>query len=166
MQRVADLQRGDVELHAVGDVLGQHFDFDFARHLVEHAAGVAHTVGCSHEVHGDLERDLLVGLDLVEVHVDDVGAERMALDLADQRARFLAVHRQLDERALRLDAGQRFLERERIHHQGLRRAAVAVDDGRHLLLEAGLPRRALARLLPRRRGQRHCLRHAFLNSIK
>ena len=128
-------------------MLGQHFDFDFAGHLVEHAAGVAHAVGRSHEVDWDLERDFLVRLDLVEVHVDDVGAERMTLDLADQRARFLAVHRQLDQRALRLDAGQRLFERERIHHQGLRRAAVAVDDGGNLFLEAGLPRRAFACLV-------------------
>src|SRR5205814_3510383 len=70
VEGVPDLQGGDVELDAIGDVLGQHFDFDFAGDLVEHAAGVAHAVGRSHEVDWDFERDFLVRLDLVEVYVD------------------------------------------------------------------------------------------------
>src|SRR2546430_14387748 len=61
--------------------------------------------------HRHLELDLLLGVDLVEIHVDDVGADRMALDLADQRPGFHAVHRELDDRARGFDAGERLLER-------------------------------------------------------
>ena len=54
--------------------------------MVEHAAEVAHAVGDADQVDGHLDGDLLVGPDLVEVEMDDVrGAERIALDLADQR---------------------------------------------------------------------------------
>src|SRR5438132_10013315 len=127
---------------------------------------VADAVGRAHEAHGDLERDLLVATNLVEIDVDDVGAERMALDLADQRPARLAVDAELDERALRLDAGERLFERERVHHQRLRGAAVAVDHGRNLLLEACLPRRALTRFLAQRRGETHRLCHTLLSSIE
>jgi len=44
-----------------------------------------------------------VAVDLVEIHVNDVGPDRVALDLANQRLHRLAVHRQLDDRARRLD---------------------------------------------------------------
>ena len=54
--------------------------------LVEHAAEVADAVGDADQVDRHLDGDLLVGADLVEVEVDDrAGAERVALDLADQR---------------------------------------------------------------------------------
>src|SRR5213596_2642217 len=38
---VTALKMGDSELDAVGDVFGQHFDFDFTGHLIEHPARVA-----------------------------------------------------------------------------------------------------------------------------
>src|SRR2546422_9040759 len=67
--------------------LFRSLDLDLARHLIEHAAGVADAVRVPHQVDRDPERDLLRRVDLVEVHVDDVGPQRMALDLADQRLR-------------------------------------------------------------------------------
>jgi len=85
-------------------VLGEHLDLDLPGHLVEDAAGVAHAVRRAHQMHGDLERDLLLRVDLVEIDVDDVGPDRVALDLADQRFERLPVHGQLDERARRIDA--------------------------------------------------------------
>jgi len=59
-------------------------------------------------VHGDLQRDLLIGFDLVEVDVNDVGSNRMPLDFANQRPALLAVDRQVDQRGLGLDPRQRF----------------------------------------------------------
>ena len=55
------------------------------------------------EVHRHLTRDLLVGPDLVEVEVEDLGgAERIALDLADQRLdRRPAVDRDVEDRGAR-----------------------------------------------------------------
>src|SRR6266704_1139212 len=144
VQRVADLEGGDVELHAIGNVLRQHLDLDLARHLVEHAAGVAHAVRIARQVHRDLQLDLLRGVDLVEVHVDDVGPQGMALDLADQGLHLLAVHRQLDDGALRLDADERLLERFRLDLERLGFAPVPVDHRGDLAVEARLARAALA----------------------
>src|SRR5207247_7025912 len=97
-----------------------------------------------------------------EIDVDDVGADRMALNLANQGPRRFAVHGEVDERAFRLDAGERLLERERVHHQRLRGSPVAIDHGRNLLLEASLPRRALACFLSCGSTESHCLRHTRL----
>src|SRR5439155_2399681 len=93
------------------------------------------------------------------IDVDDVGAQRMALDLPNQRPRLLAVDSELDEGALGLDARERFLERQRIHDQRLCGPAVAVDHCRNLLLEARLPRRAFARFLTGGCRECYCLRH-------
>ena len=84
VERLADDQQGDVELDPVGNVFGEHLDLDFAGDLVEHAAGVAHAVRGAHEVHRNLEPDLLVRVDFVEIDVDDVGADRVPLNLANQ----------------------------------------------------------------------------------
>ena len=68
------------------DVGRQHLDLELAEHVVEHAAEVPHAVGDADQVDRHCEGDLLVGPDLVEVEVDDLGrAERVPLDLADQR---------------------------------------------------------------------------------
>src|SRR5207244_10848325 len=82
VERVADLEGRHIELDPVGDVLGQHLDLHLTGHLVEHAAGVAYAVGIAHQVHRHFELDLLGRVDLVELHVDDVGPDRVALDLA------------------------------------------------------------------------------------
>src|SRR5207245_7702078 len=73
--------------------------------------------------------DLLRRVDLVEVHVDDVGPQRMALDLADQRLHRLAFDREFDDGALRLDALERLLERLGLHLERLGVPPVAVDHG-------------------------------------
>src|SRR3989454_5824221 len=61
--------------HAVGNVFGQHLDLDLARHLIEHAAGVADAVRVPHQVDRDLERDLLRRVDLVEVRSEEHTSE-------------------------------------------------------------------------------------------
>src|SRR6266516_4533290 len=164
--RMADGQRCDVELHAVGDVLGEHFDFDFAHHLVEHAAGVAHAVGGPHEVHGDLEADLLAAADLVKIDVDDVRPDGVALDLADQHVGFLPIDRQLDDGARGLDAGQRLLEGERIHGERLGGPAVAVDHRRDLVIPAGLAGAAFAAGGPRFGGESDDLSHVYSSDVR
>ena len=51
-QRVADGERGDVDLDVLGDVGRQHLDLELAEHVVEHAAEVAHAVGDADQVDG------------------------------------------------------------------------------------------------------------------
>src|SRR2546426_8954614 len=147
--------------HAVGNVFGQHLDLDLARHLIEHAAGVADAVRVPHQVDRDLERDLLRRVDLVEVHVDDVGPQRMALDLADQRLHRLAFDRELDDGALRLDALERLLERLGLDLERLGVPPVAVDHGGDPAPEARLARAALAGCLPRGGRERYDFSHTL-----
>ena len=78
----------------------------------------------------DADRDLLAGDELLEVDVQDLALERVALDLADQRLGGAAVDRQLDDGALGGDALKQLLELARVERERLRLAAVAVDDGR------------------------------------
>src|SRR3989442_1212983 len=125
------------------------------------ASGVAHAVGISDEVYRHLELDLLRGVDLVEIHVDDVGPDGMALDLANQRLHGLAVHREIDDGARGLDPLQRLLQGLGLELERLRVAPVAVDHGGGSAPEARPPPRALARRLPpaprnsNRLGPRH-----------
>src|SRR5439155_16742076 len=154
------------ELHALGDVLREHFDLDFAHHLVEHAAGVAHAVGGAHEVHGDLEADLLAPADLVKVHVDDVRPDGVALDLADQHLGALPIERQLDDGAGGLDAGQRLLEGERVHGERLGGPAVAVDHRRDLALPARLAGAAFAAGGPCFGRERDSLCHSVSSDVR
>src|SRR5437762_12828038 len=86
----------------------------------------------------------------------------MALDLTDQGARLFAVDRELDERALGLDARERLLERQRVDHQRLRRATMAVNHGRNLFLEARLPCRAFAGLVSCGCTEGYGLCHTFV----
>ena len=80
------VERRDVELHMLRDVGRQDLDLELAERVVEHAAEVAHAVGNAGQVDRHLEGDLLVGAYLVEIEMQDLGgAERVALDLADQR---------------------------------------------------------------------------------
>src|SRR6266545_4775323 len=164
VQRVADLERVHVELDAIRDVLREHLDLHLARHLVEHAAGVPHAVRVPHEVHRHLELDLLRRMDLIEIHVNDVGPDGVALDLANQCLHRLAVHRELDDRARGLDPLQRLLERLGLELEGLGVAPVAVDHRRDLAVEARLPRGALASRLARARGERNGLGHSSVLS--
>src|SRR6058998_357569 len=83
-----------------------------------------HLVGSPDEMHGDLELDLFGRVDLVEVHVNDVGADGMALDLANQRLHRLAVHGELDDRARGLDPLERLFEGLGLELERLRLAPV------------------------------------------
>src|SRR6266567_830966 len=78
------------------------------------------------------------------IHVDDIGPDGVALDLANQRLHRLAVHRELDDRARGLDSLERLFERLGLELERLCVAPVPVDHGWHLAAEARLPRGALA----------------------
>ncbi len=56
-------------------------------HLLEDAARDADAVRHADEHERDVDGDLLAGDELLEVDVQDLLLERVALDLADQRAR-------------------------------------------------------------------------------
>src|SRR6266571_5157332 len=96
----------------------------------------------------------------LKVPVDDVGPDGVPLDLADQRFhRRLALHRQLDDGARRLDAGEGFLERFGLELERLGIASVPVDHRGDLAAEAGLAGATLAGRLPGARRERDGLGH-------
>jgi hypothetical protein len=128
VQRSPDGERRDVQLHPPRDVRGQHLDLDLAQHLVQHAAGVADAVRHPHQVHRDLDGDLLVRVDLVEVDVRDLAADRRALDLADQRLARRAVDGQVDQRARGRHPGQGLLDVGARQRQRLGLAPTPVQD--------------------------------------
>ena len=117
-------------------------------------------------MHGHLELHLLGGVDLVEVHVDDVGPDRMALDLPNQRLHRLAVYGEIDDGARGLDPMERLFEGLGLELERLRLAPVAVDHRGHLAAEAGLARRAFSGCLPRARREAHVFRHVSLSSVQ
>ena len=65
----------------------------------------------------DAHGDLLAGHELLEVDVEDVALDRMPLDLADQRARRGAVHRELDDGAGRRDRAEELLDLARFERE-------------------------------------------------
>src|SRR5205809_6687959 len=95
-------------------------------------------------MHGHLELHLLGGVDLVEVHVDDVGPDRMALDLPNQRLYRLAVYGEIDDGARGLDPMERLFEGLGLVLERLRLAPAAVDHRWHRAAAAGLAPRALS----------------------
>src|SRR5207245_6231910 len=91
----------------------------------------------------------------------EVGPQRMALVLADQRLHRLAFGRELDDGALGLDALERLLERLGLGLERLGVPPVAVDHGGDPAPEARLARAALAGCLPRASRERYDLSHTL-----
>src|SRR5207245_3289044 len=105
--------------------------------------------------------DLFLRVDLVKIHMDDVGSDGMPLDLADQRLGRLAVHRELDDGAGGLDASERLLERLGVHLERQGVASVSVDHRGDAAPEARLARGAFAGRAARARCERNNLSHTL-----
>src|SRR5256885_8378084 len=118
----------------------------------------SHAVRVADQVHRHLERDLFLRVDLVKIHMDDVGSDGMPLDLADQRLGRLAVHRELDDGAGGLDARQRPLERLGVHLERQGVASLSVDHRGDAAPEARLARGAFTGRAARARCERDNLR--------
>jgi hypothetical protein len=113
-----------------------HLDLELAQRLVHDRAAGADVGRHADEDERDAHGDGLAGHQLLEVHVQDLALERVALDLADERAAHLAVDRQLDDRALVGDVLQQAIEVAGRDGERLRLAAVAVDDAGNLAVAA------------------------------
>jgi hypothetical protein len=107
---------------------------EVAERVVEHAGEVADAVGNPDQVNRDLQRDLLVGPDLVEVEVENLGGpERVALELADQRLdRRPVVDRDVHDSGPGADADEQLVERRGLHGERLGSAVVTVDHAGYL----------------------------------
>ena len=79
MERLAQLDVADVDVHVLGDVPRVALQVQLMHDLVEDAALEAHALGGAEVDDGDLDRDLLPGDELLEVQVQDVALEGVAL---------------------------------------------------------------------------------------
>ena len=77
----------------------QDGDLHFTQHLIERPAGVSDTVGAALEVNRHRHRYGLPLVNLIEIQVGDVPAERMPLDVTDQHLHGVAVDRERDNSA-------------------------------------------------------------------
>jgi hypothetical protein len=126
---VADRQRVDVDVDVAWD--GRRIDahVDDVHRFLENTARVAHAIGSADEAQRDADGDLLARDQLLKVEMDDVAANGMPLNLADERFRNArALDVQLDDRAARRELAEQPLDFTAIDGEGLRRAAVPIDD--------------------------------------
>ena len=126
-ERVVDLHARDVVLDRVRDVARQRLDVDLARLLGEHAAldDAGRVVGAEQLEH-DRGVDRLVHVHAEEVHVHDLAAHRMALEVLDQhRGGLAAVDADVEDRA---GVRERVAQDARVDGEVRRLAVAAVDD--------------------------------------
>ena len=110
---------------------GQRLDVDLARLLGEHAAldDARRLVGAEQLEH-DRRVDRLVHVHAEEVHVHDLAAHRMALEVLDEhRDGFAAVDGDVEDRAR---VRERVAQDARVDGEVRRLAVAAVDDAGHL----------------------------------
>ena len=111
VEAVSDRQRGDVDVDVIGNDRRIDANVHLVHRLLEDAARVANALGDADEAQRNADGDLLAGDELLEVDVEDVALERVALDLADERLRdVLPPTRELDDRARRRDLAQELVD--------------------------------------------------------
>src|SRR3954468_7486195 len=86
VERVPDRDVRDIGFDAPRDVDRVDANRELRHHLAQNAAGHPDTLGRAREHDGHVHRHLLAGDELLEVDVQNLLLERVALDLADERA--------------------------------------------------------------------------------
>jgi hypothetical protein len=133
----------------LGDVRHQALHLEFGHHLLENAA-VLFTLGRTLEFQRHGDRHLFVEADAGEVHVDDLDAEVIPLNVLHQHLLALAVEADVEQVRAALDVTRDLLLRELHRNHGL---LVAVHHARH---ETGVAKtlvRTRAKLLALNRRQ-------------
>lgn len=153
MNRLANHHVVDVHINVVRDVDRIHFDFEVAQSLVEYAAIDANACRNPHEHDRDANSHLLARDELLEIHMQDLPAERVALDFADQRPGRLAVHDEFHDGVFGRDVFQQPVQLVVVERQRLRCARMAVDDARDAACTAHGSGGAFAGRGPRGRGE-------------
>lgn len=96
VQRVADVQLGDVGDDGLGDLGGQTLHPKLPE-VVLHHTPLLHSRRLAGQVNGDVNLDGDILSDPQEVHVKDGAANDVALNLSGHRQVILAVHGEVDE---------------------------------------------------------------------
>ena len=142
---------GDVDLDVIRDVSRVDPDLELSHRLVEHATVHSHAGGNAHEQDREADYHLLSGNQLLEVDVQHAAADRVPLDLANQRTRHRAIDRQLNHRVLGGELFEQSLEVALGNRKGLWLTGVAIDDGRQPAIASKRPRGTLASAVAFRR---------------
>src|SRR6185503_1814087 len=147
---MADGQGGHIELHVLRDIGRKHLDLQLAQHVVEHAAEVPDPVGNANQMDGNGKSDLLVGPDLIQIEVQDLGgADGVPLNFPDERLdRRTPVHHHVEHRGSGAHADQHLAQSGGFDRQGFRGPVVAIDDARDLALAPKAAGSALAGGVP------------------
>ena len=140
MQRGTSLDTLDGHLEVLGDGGGGSLDED--GELLDRVHGARD--GLADDDDGNLNVDLLAGLDSQEVGVQDVAAHRVNLNILDEGQLSLTLDLQLNERVLIAAHDEEQVVTG--HIQVTRLGAVAVEDRGHLAGAASAARRTLAEL--------------------
>ena len=101
--------------------------------LLQNTSLVAHPVGDSRKRHRDIDLQTDAFLDLVEVDVDQVGAESRYLHLAHERLDLgpVALDLEVDNGVLHRDLLKQALRLAGIHRKERGFRVLAVEDSRH-----------------------------------
>ena len=144
VHRMTDLQRGEVHLDESRQVLRQAGNVQIRRHVADDRARKLHggRLLAVHEVQRNLHVDLAILVDALEIHVQDLVAERVHLHVAQQHFGGLAVELHRQDRRMKRFVAQRVEERVvvELDRRGLGNAPV--DDTRRLARAAHAAGRA------------------------
>src|SRR5207248_3176646 len=128
VQRVTNHHVGDVELDTVGDVGRIDFDLQLTQSLIENTALEADAFRDTVQNYRNADCHLLTGNERLEVDVQNLPLDRMALDLANQCLCSSSVEGDLDDSCLCLNVAEQLVEIASVEGQWLGLAAVTVND--------------------------------------
>ena len=154
MQRVVDVEAGEIGDDMIGDGVGRAFQFDAVADDVEHAAPAnARRSRLVDEMHRHLDRDRRSGDEPQEIDVQRPVGDRIDLEVARQRADGLAVDgdfRHRGHEAAGMDLEVELAEGEGDRNRGF---FAAIDDGRDHALTTDCAGGPLAHLVADRRRE-------------
>ena len=134
VDRVADVERSEIDLDEFGQVLRQARDVELVQHVRDDRAGELdrrRRLGIG-EMQRDFHVDLAVLVDALEVDVKDLVAKRVHLDIAQQHLGRAAVELHRQDRRVEGLVAKRVEERVVVELDWLGLAGAAVDDARRL----------------------------------
>ena len=150
MNRVADLEAGQVDLEMLGDGVGRAAHRDLVAHDVEDAAALeARGGGFVQEAHRHLDSDERILADAHEVDMDGEVANGIELHVARDHPRLLAVDVEGEDGALEVTGMELRVDRAVVDGDGLRRCLVAIENAGDAPLAARRARPAFAGARPR-----------------
>ena len=130
---VADFEGADIDLDDLGKILREALNGNRAHALLEEAAKVFHAVRFAERLDGDVGRNFFCHRHCLEIHMQNLVAERVALHFLDERelAGFVraVLDFQIDEDVFSNGVGEEDFQFAVRDFEICRRRVVTVDDG-------------------------------------